>query len=113
MSQPSNPYEGFDEDDLILRDELAIDRTILANERTFLAYVRTALAFAIVGGTCLQFAEGDAHRVGGIVCFVVAAAIFGAGGLRAVGTHRRISIVRTKQRAEACRQAEQERARRS
>jgi putative membrane protein len=34
---------------MILRDHLAIDRTILANERTFLAYVRTALALIVAG----------------------------------------------------------------
>ena len=36
-----NRYEGFAKSDLILRDQLAIDRTLLANERTVLAYIRT------------------------------------------------------------------------
>ena len=47
------PYS--DEDKLILRDHLAIDRTELANERTLLAYVRTALAFFIAGVGLLHF----------------------------------------------------------
>lgn len=36
-------YEKLDRKSLILRDHLAVDRTILANERTVLAYVRTIL----------------------------------------------------------------------
>ena len=42
------PYKGL-EDQLILRDHLAADRTILANERTFLAYIRTALTLFVAG----------------------------------------------------------------
>jgi inner membrane protein YidH len=34
---------------LILRDELAIERTKLANERTFLAYFRTSIFFLATG----------------------------------------------------------------
>lgn len=37
------------ENDLILRDHLAIDRTRLANERTFLAYFRTSIFFLATG----------------------------------------------------------------
>lgn len=36
------PYSRFEGSDLILRDHLAIDRTVMANERTVLAYIRTA-----------------------------------------------------------------------
>jgi putative membrane protein len=36
-------------EDFILRDRLAIDRTVLANERTLLSYVRTALTLFLVG----------------------------------------------------------------
>ena len=35
--------------DLILREKLAIERTVMANDRTFLSFVRTALYFAIAG----------------------------------------------------------------
>ncbi len=49
----STPYKNFEEQ-LILRDHLAADRTILANERTFLAYIRTALTLFVAG---LAFAE--------------------------------------------------------
>jgi len=49
------PYESFSHDEMILRDHLATDRTLLANERTLLAYVRTALAFIITGVGALKF----------------------------------------------------------
>ena len=48
MPDKSTPYTGL-EDQLILRDHLAADRTILANERTFLAYIRTALTLFVAG----------------------------------------------------------------
>jgi putative membrane protein len=48
-------YERFDESELILRDELAIDRTLLANERTLLAYLRTAIMLMAAGGTAIKF----------------------------------------------------------
>jgi len=35
--------------DLILREKLAIERTVMANDRTFLSFVRTALYFSIAG----------------------------------------------------------------
>jgi putative membrane protein len=43
------PYSLTVKEQLILRDRLAIDRTVLANERTLLAYVRTALTLFLVG----------------------------------------------------------------
>ena len=40
-------YHDIDEQELSLRDFLALDRTILASERTVLAYVRTALMLIV------------------------------------------------------------------
>ena len=37
--------------DLVLREHLAIERTKLANERTLLTYIRTGLYFIIAGAT--------------------------------------------------------------
>jgi putative membrane protein len=50
-----NPYERFQSGALILRDELAVDRTILANERTLLSYIRTGLAFGVTGAGTIKF----------------------------------------------------------
>ena len=54
----SNPYERFTQTELILRDQLAIDRTIFANERTFLAYCRTSLALIITGAGTIKLFDG-------------------------------------------------------
>lgn len=51
-----NPYERFAGKDLILRDELALDRTVLANERTLLAYLRSGVALMLAGATLVHFA---------------------------------------------------------
>ncbi len=52
------PYSRFAAEDLILRDHLALDRTVLANERTLLAYWRTALTLVIAGLTFVHFLTG-------------------------------------------------------
>lgn len=77
-----NPYARFDSTDLILRDELAIDRTVLANERTMLAYARTALALIISGFTFLHFVETGLLRFIGIVSVPLGFAIGVFGGWR-------------------------------
>ena len=68
-------YAKFKKEDLILRDFLAADRTVLANERTFMAYIRTALALAAGGGTLIHFFETPLIRIGGILLIVLAAGI--------------------------------------
>jgi len=50
-----SPYNDLKCEKLILRDHLAIGRTILANERTLLAYIRTALALLVVAFTLIKF----------------------------------------------------------
>ena len=56
MSQKATPYTELG-DQLILRDHLAADRTILANERTFLAYIRTALTLFVAGLSFVHFKD--------------------------------------------------------
>ncbi len=56
MQEKPTPYTGMEEQ-LILRDHLAADRTILANERTFLAYIRTALTLFVAGLSFVHLKE--------------------------------------------------------
>ncbi|MDQ3018724.1 MAG: DUF202 domain-containing protein [bacterium] len=42
-------------EDMILRDYLAVDRTMLANETSFMSYVRTALTLIAAGATLIKF----------------------------------------------------------
>jgi inner membrane protein YidH len=61
------PYNRFSPDDLILRDLLAIDRTILANERTLLSYCRTVLAMFAAGASLIHFIDAAWALVTGVV----------------------------------------------
>ena len=63
----STPYGQLKDEEMILRDHLAIDRTALANERTFLAYVRTALAAGGAGAVLIHFFEAWPVRILGVV----------------------------------------------
>ena len=64
----SRPYERFKKNALILRDELAIDRTILANERTFLSYIRLAITLIIAGVSIVHFAMEKWFETIGFLC---------------------------------------------
>ncbi|MBA3789362.1 DUF202 domain-containing protein [Patescibacteria group bacterium] len=55
----SDRYQKFINEELILRDQLAIDRTKLSNDRTLLAFARTALTLFITGITALHFIPGE------------------------------------------------------
>ncbi|OHB79279.1 MAG: hypothetical protein A2W31_17050 [Planctomycetes bacterium RBG_16_64_10] len=75
MSNQINPYCRFDQQQLTLRDELALDRTVLANERTLLAYLRTVLALVLAGVTFLHFAKAIWFSLVGAACLVVGLAV--------------------------------------
>ncbi len=62
------PYSRFEAAELILRDQLAIDRTLLANERTFLSYLRSAVALLIAGVSIIHFSHQNWFTAVGIVC---------------------------------------------
>ncbi len=79
MQEKEKPYENI-KGQLILRDHLAADRTILANERTFLAYIRTALTLFVAG---LSFVHFDIMNsllidgiIGGVLMFIGAITFF-------------------------------------
>lgn len=77
-----SPYENFSKKELILRDHLAIDRTILANERTILAYVRTSLAVIAAGATLIYFSDQTIIRVIGGFLIVTGLGVLIVGVLR-------------------------------
>ncbi|HEU4564299.1 MAG TPA: DUF202 domain-containing protein [Gemmatimonadaceae bacterium] len=60
---------------LPLRDELALDRTVLANERTLLSYARTALGLLGAGAAALQLFESEVVSILGWSFIVIAAAV--------------------------------------
>ncbi len=66
-------YSRFSNHNLILRDELALDRTMLANERTLLAYLRSAVALMIAGVTIMHFSTAQWFTIIGIISIPVGA----------------------------------------
>lgn len=65
------PYSRFITEGLILRDHLAIDRTLLANERTLLAYLRSGVAMVMAGFTIINFAHEIWFWAIGVACLPI------------------------------------------
>lgn len=86
-----HPYSRFEREELILRDELAIDRTLLANERTLLAYLRSAVSLVIAGASIMHFAGRDWFFWTGVACLPagVLSAIIGIVRHRRMNAHFR------------------------
>jgi putative membrane protein len=88
------PYSKIDDGELMLRDKLAIDRTLLANERTLLAYLRSGVALLIAGVTILHFSQEGWFRAVGILSIPIGL----AAGVLGVARYRRmnhaISLIR-------------------
>jgi putative membrane protein len=95
------PYSKFSADELILRDELAVDRTLLANERTLLAYLRSAVALVIAGVTIVQFSDQGWFWVFGVVCIPtgLVTGAFGIYRFRTMG--RSIRVLRSQAKTSA------------
>lgn len=94
MPENNNPYSRFKADELYLRDELAIDRTLLANERTYLAYLRTAIALVLAGVTFIHFARSSWLEIVGILCVPVGLIILIISTIRYRRIKSNISVVR-------------------
>jgi len=87
-------YSRFDTDELILRDELAIDRTLLSNERTLLAYLRSGVTLFIAGVSIIHFAGTGWFLAVGIACLPAGAAAVALGVMRYLKMDKAISAVR-------------------
>jgi putative membrane protein len=89
-----SPYSRFDEQQLTLRDELAVDRTVLANERTMLGYIRTSLGFLVLGLTFLHFLEEFYYHLAGYAFMAVAVLVLSIGITRFLQMRRGLNRVR-------------------
>ena len=85
-----NPYEQFKNQDMIVRDHLALDRTQLANERTLLAYLRSGVSLVLAGVTLLHFAQGSWLEWVGVGCIPVGAVTLVFGLWRYLSVARRL-----------------------
>ncbi len=89
----SNRYDKFQEEDIILRDQLAIDRTELANDRTILSFGRTALTLVLAGGTILHFLDGQKWQTLGWFFGFLGLLVFGIGIVRYRRIHNQLRNV--------------------
>ena len=71
-----------DNNPLITRDWLAVERTRMANERTFLAYLRSGLVFLASGVTVLEVEQLQDLRGLGVFLVVLAPLMLGIGVFR-------------------------------
>ena len=93
------PYSRFDGDDLILRDELALDRTLLANERTLMAYLRSGVALLIAGVTIMHFSSEGWFWMVGVACIPTGIITSVIGVARYRRMNRMIAVVRRQSKA--------------
>ncbi|HNR94659.1 MAG TPA: DUF202 domain-containing protein [Kiritimatiellia bacterium] len=91
-------YQRFTSENLTLRDELAIDRTLLANERTLLAYLRSGVALILAGVTLFHFSTARWFQIVGLTCVPAGVIVMLIGTLRFCRMNERIMTAR-KQRA--------------
>lgn len=88
-------YEDYDAGEMILRDELALDRTRLANERTLLAYARTAIMLFVTGGTLLKlFGETVVNEITAWAIIAIGSAVAGVGLARFLRVRQSLSRLR-------------------
>ena len=87
------PYSKVNPEDMILRDHLAYDRTVLANERTLLSYLRTSIALLAAGGTLVKvFPDEQGMLKLGFVLLAVGAMAAVIGVTRFIQVKKRIGI---------------------
>lgn len=94
MNTRSVIYSRFKQTQLILRDELAIDRTLLANERTLLAYLRSGVALLISGVSIMHFAHTGWFWLVGLLCIPVGIVAGAIGVFRYWAVNRRLGMLR-------------------
>ena len=97
----NNLYSKFNGTHLILRDELAIERTLLANERTLLAYLRSGVALIIAGVSIMNFAQQAWFWWIGVACIPVGIIAALLGVVRYLRMNNLIALIRRMEADEA------------
>lgn len=87
-------YSKFGGEALTLRDELAVDRTLLANERTLLAYLRSGVALLLAGVSIVHFSQQGWFWAVGIACLPAGICTGILGMARHRKMNRSISLIR-------------------
>lgn len=100
LAMKETPYARFDAAKLILRDELAIDRTLLANERTLMAYLRSGVALLIAGVSIMHFSSEGWFWMVGLACIPTGILTSAIGVARYRRMNKKISLVRNRPETE-------------
>ncbi len=93
-----DPYREFCRDEMILRDWLALDRTVLANKRTFLAYTRTSIALLALGIAFIKLIEHRFFELTGFGLIAFGIVVFVVGIREFVRTNNRLRQLVEKER---------------
>lgn len=80
--------------DLVLREHLAIERTKLANERTLLTYIRTGLYFLVAGSTLGHLVESAFWNLMGTPLMAVSVVIIVFGFIRFYQIRKKIEATK-------------------
>lgn len=78
--------------DLILREKLALQRTILANQSTFLSFLRTSMYFLMAGLTVQNLFNAKSYLVFEVILFSVSALVLVIG---VINYFRNATLIRT------------------
>lgn len=76
--------------DLILRERLAIQRTIMANQSTFLSFLRTSMYFAVAGVSLDQLVKLPGGHIIEYIFLVISAVVLVVGVINYVIQKRKI-----------------------
>ena len=85
-------YKAF-RDEMILRDYLALDRTILANERTLLAYLRTFIGTFSAGIALIKLFDTSLTTTIGYVFTMVSPLFIILGIIRYVQVSKKLKTI--------------------
>lgn len=91
--KPINIYDNS-KDNMVLRDFLALDRTIMANERTFLAWFRTAISLIAGGLAIIKFSEDLIFLISGVILIGMGFVIGLIGTIRYIRIHKRLAKIK-------------------
>ncbi|MEK7459786.1 MAG: DUF202 domain-containing protein [Patescibacteria group bacterium] len=92
-------YQDFLVKELILRDYLAIERTMLTNEATFLAYIRTSLTVIVVGVTLVKLVEEPMLELLGIIFTLLGILVFIFGFIKSIKMKNKINYLKRNKEA--------------
>ncbi len=79
VREASDLYLWIMNKDLILRERLALQRTILANQSTFLSFLRTSMYFAVAGVSVDRLLDIPGGRIYAYGLFIIAAFVLALG----------------------------------